>query len=189
MEVILLSRIHRELTELLLECSTSEKEEIGNQIVIALGGDVTKTVTNLPTRRGNSDGGIDGRIPIIIEGIEEFRRGNKILKVNNVERRVNAAFCIKIERNNFDRYELNAFIGDMEREGIFDGIIISVKPMSPDAKSELDRHEREGALKIRHILVENLLAMNLDIDFKLANGDSFKNIFNTSIKNYLKNIK
>jgi len=183
-----MAKLHRELAESLLTCTTAEKEEIGNKIVIALGGDITKYATGLPKRRGNSDGGIDGRVPIRIEVDNEHRRGNRTLYSDTIKIETNAAFCIKIESSSFDRYELNSFIGDMDRERIFDGIIISVRPLSSDAKVEFERHNREGALKIRHILVEDLLAGQIDLNFELVSGSSFRDSFFNALKTYLNDI-
>lgn len=182
-----MAKLHRELAESLLECSSAQKEAIGNQIVLSLGGDITKKTISLPPRRGNSDGGIDGRIPIIIEIIQEFKRGNKTLYFETIKKETEAAFNIKIESSNFNRNELNAFIGDMQRERIYDGIIVSVKPLSMDAKSEFLRHNSEGNLRIRHILVEDLLAGTVNIDFELLNGESFKTNFNNAIKLHISN--
>lgn len=179
-----MARLHRDLACKLLNYSTQEKEEIGNKIVLALGGDPTKTVTDLPARRGNSDGGIDGRVPILIEVIKEVRRGNATLYSDTVRQEANAAFCIKLQSQNFTRDQLGAFIEDMRRERIFDGIIVTVLPLSRDAEVRFKSYNEQGDIRIHHILIEGLLANEISIDFELVNGESFRSNFVNALKEF-----
>ena len=179
-----MAKIHKELACMLLGYTTKEKEEIGNKIVLVLGGDPTKIATDLPKRRGNSDGGIDGRIPIIIEVIQETRRGNATLYSDKVRREAKAAFCIKLQSQNFTRDQLGSFIEDMRRERIFDGIIVTVMPLSQDAEVRFKAYNEQGDIRICHILIEDLLANNVSIGFELANGKSFQSNFVSALKEY-----
>ncbi|MFB6732758.1 hypothetical protein ACFCVW_30710 [Bacillus mobilis] len=179
-----MAKLHKELACRLLSYSTKEKEEIGSKIVLALGGDPTKTVTGLPARRGNSDGGIDGRIPILIEVIKEVRRGSGTLYSDVVRQEANAAFCIKLQSQNFTRDQLGAFIEDMRRERIFDGIIVTVLPLSQDAEVRFKSYNEKGDIRIRHILIEELLANDVSIDFELVNGESFQSNFLNALKEF-----
>lgn len=125
---------------------SNEKWEIGNRIVRVLGGDPTPQVTGLPPRRGHGDGGIDGRIPILIRQrviIEKLKR-----KSNGMELPVRikegefdwveteAGFNIKIEKYCFERDTINAFVENLRREGIFVGVIVTAVGFCPDAQSE-----------------------------------------------------
>lgn len=163
-----MSVLSDELIESLINCSTQEKEVIGNRIVDNLGGDYRKKVTNLPPRRGNGDGGIDGRIPIIrATKTRKMRPDGTVLYDGDInEEEVEAAFCIKIENSKFDRYQLGAFKNDMERERIYEGIIISAKELSPDAKVELERINNDQQFNIAHIKIDEILNGNLECDFR-----------------------
>lgn len=180
----MMARVHRDLACKLLTYSTKDKEEIGNKIVLALGGDPTKIVTDLPARRGNSDGGIDGRIPILIDVINELRRGNATLYSEVVRKVANAGFCIKLQSHDFTRDQLGAFIDDMRRERIYDGIIVTVLPLSQDAEVRCKSYNDQGNIRIRHILIEDLLANEVSIDFELENGESFRNNFVNALKEF-----
>lgn len=74
----------------------------------------------------------------------------------------------------------------MNRERIYDGIIVSAKPFSSDAKVEFQRHNREGALRLRHILIEDLLAGDINLDFELTKGGSFRENFIETIRDFIK---
>ena len=179
-----MAKIHEEMARALLKYTPSQKEKIGNNIVIALGGDPTKMVTSLPLRRGNSDGGIDGRIEIIAElDIARSRNGLTMYNSKNVKEIVNAAFSIKLQNKEFDRNQLGAFVEDIKREGIFDGIIVTILPFSTDAEYMLNHYNQHGNVQIRHILVEELLANEINLDFELPDGSSFLEKFNHAIRN------
>lgn len=178
-----MGKLQKELARSFLDFTNKEKEEIGNKIVLSLGGDPTKTVTNLPLRKGTSDGGIDGRIPIFINIVIEKRRGDATLYSFPVKEAANAAFSIKLQKKEFDRDQLNAFVGDMERENIFDGIIITVMPFSRDAKYTMERYNDNGKVRIRSLLLEDLLSKDVELDFELADGSSFTEKFIESLRN------
>jgi hypothetical protein len=170
--------IHKELANDLLPLTSKQKEETGNTLVRMLGGDPTKIANKLPPRRGNSDGGIDGRIPIeIILNVAISREMNQHLIPYKTEKRKGttmAAFCVKLEKKPFNRTELGSFIFDMEREDIRDGIIISVKPLSQDAKAEYERINLSGSFNLFHLLVEDILAGEVNVPFDFVNNKSLK---------------
>lgn len=181
-----MSRLNNALIESLLSCTTAEKEEIGNRIVEYLGGDYTKVVHGLPARRGNGDGGIDGRIPVYQEQFIRVMRPERIDLYDEEVRKVivNAGFCIKLEKSTFDRYELAAFKSDMEREKLFEGIIISARDLSPDAEVELDRVNSEKKFKIIHIKLGSLLNGEYECDLLFV--QDIKEAFKSGIRNAIK---
>lgn len=186
-----MAKVHQELVEILLESTNAQKEEIGNQLVISLGGNPQKKVTNLPRRRGNSDGGIDGRIPIIIETISSIQRHNEggipgyLYTQAITETKVEAAFCIKMERSTFTRDQLNAFVGDMQREKIFDGIIISARPLATDALYQMNEYNQKGSVKICHLILEDILTGNIKCDFKFTTEKPLNEILIENVKSFL----
>lgn len=171
----------------LLNCSNAEKEELGNKIVLGLGGNPQKIANGLPTRRGNADGGIDGRIPILRETIIDKRRpGGPFLNSSQViKESVVAGFCIKIESTQFNRYQLGAFKNDLDREQIYEGIIITAKELSLDAKSELQTINEIGSFHIVHILLSDFIQGNFVIDFEFINDP--REAFNQSLEGFLQN--
>jgi len=180
-----MSKLSKKLIEQLLDCSSKEKEEIGNTIVRALGGNPQKIASKLPKRKGNQDGGIDGRIVIYSEILVTYSRPNKkelycdeIKKVKDT-----AAFNIKIEREKFDRKNLATFIHDMDREQIFSGIIVSASGLSQDADSELNRINEEGKFKLYHFSIADILTGDIicDLEFEDDLQDSMQN----SIRNHI----
>lgn len=180
-----MAKLHKHLSLMLLSHSTSDKEEIGNKIVLALGGDPTKSVIGLPKRRGNSDGGIDGRIPIFMEvNIDVSRGEKKLYRESKIIIESQAAFCIKLQSQNFSRDQLGAFVEDMRREKIFDGIIITVLPLSQDAKVRFEEYNNRSEVRLRHVLIEDLLANNVSVDFHLINNESFQKNISNALKEF-----
>lgn len=183
-------KLHKELVNLLLTASNAEKEEIGNQIVIALGGDPTKEASGLPKRRGNSDGGIDGRIPVkmsVVNKVERVVDGgvSRPLYMDEIREVItNAAFCIKIENSNFNRDQFGAFLNDMGRERIYNGIIISAKPLSEDALCEFNRINNEGTFRIVHLLIEDILAGNINCNLEFVSERSLSQILYEKMERY-----
>ncbi|MGL5634745.1 MAG: hypothetical protein ACRCX8_12270 [Sarcina sp.] len=178
----------RKLTESIikeiLSRTPKEKEAIGNAIVKMLGGDPQKKVKNLPKRRGNADGGIDGRILIYDTVIIEKRKekGDKqYLLSRTIEERIElAAFNIKLEKSKFSRDLLGAFKNNMEREDIFTGIIVA-NELSLDAKSDIKRinsEENAGVpMNIYFISLEDLIEEDIKCPIKLkSKADLLSNI-------------
>jgi hypothetical protein len=176
-----MGKLQKKLVENLIALTPNEKREIGNRIVRALGGDPTPQVTGLPPRRGRSDGGIDGRIPIHIRQRvikEKLKR-----KPNGMELPVRieegefewfetkAGFNIKIEADCFDRDTLNAFVENLRREKIFAGIIVTASGLCLDSQNEFQRHN-DHDMDLCHIALEDLLSGDIfcpNISFVTSN--------------------
>lgn len=132
-----------------LNLSTSEKEEVGSRITEALGGDSTKEVTGLPPRRGNQDGGLDGRIPVyrkIVKTESMFTKSGREEVVRREEPReskVEAGVTVKLEDKEFSRERLGGFKMDLEREELRDGVIITARGLSQDAVVLVERLNEE----------------------------------------------
>ena len=189
-----MGKLQKKLVEDLISRSHNEKWEIGNRIVRALGGDPTPQVTGLPARRGHGDGGIDGRIPILIRQrvvIEKLKRKSdgmelperiKEGKFEWVE--TEAGFNIKIEKDCFKRDTINAFVENLKREGIFAGIIVTATGLCPDAQSEFHRHN-DKAMDLCHISLENLLGGDISCaDIRFVTSDLAAKL-RVSLREYL----
>ncbi len=176
-----MGKLQKKLVESLIARTSSEKWEIGNRIVRALGGDPTPQVTGLPKRRGHGDGGIDGRIPILIR--QRLVKEKLKRKPNGLELPVRieegefewveakAGFNIKIETSCFERDTINAFVKNLEREGIFAGVIVTAVGLCPDAQSEFQRHNSND-VDLCHIFLEDLLSGDISCpDIRFITGD------------------
>ena len=162
-----MGNLQKKLVEHLLSLTPEEKGEIGNRIVQVLGGDPTPQVTRLPPRRGSGDGGIDGRIPIlikerIIRQKLKSRSDGLEIPVDTIKEEFNwvetqAGFNIKIEKDKFSRDTLNAFVENLRREHIFAGVIITAVKLAPDAQAEFQRHN-DNDMDLCHLFLENLLS-------------------------------
>jgi hypothetical protein len=190
-----MGKLQKKLVENLISRNSNEKLEIGNRIVRALGGDPIPKVTGLPKRRGSSDGGIDGRIPILIKQrivIEKLKLKPDgmelpiVIDEGNFEwAETYAGFNIKIETKAFDRDTINAFVEDLRREKMFAGIIVTAAGLSPDAQMELQRHNAND-MDLCHISLEDLLSGNIScVNIRFVNGDLGEN-FQMSLREYLK---
>ncbi|QYX30612.1 hypothetical protein [Sphaerospermopsis torques-reginae] len=190
-----MGNLQKKLVEHLISLTPEEKREIANRIVQVLGGDPTPQVTGLPQRRGHTDGGIDGRIPIRIkeriirQKLKRMLDGSEIA-VETVNEKftwveTQAGFNIKIEKDKFSRKTLNAFVEDLRREHIFAGVIITAVELSPDAQAEFQRHNSNN-MDLCHILLENLLSGDISCpNICFVAGDISENI----IKNLREFIK
>lgn len=177
-----MSKLNKILVKSFISCTTAEKEIIGNRIVEYLGGSCKKVVHGLPARRGNGDGGIDGRIPIYQNQFIRIMRPDRVELYDQEIRKiiVDAGFCIKLEKSKFDRYQLAAFISDMERERLFEGIIISASELSPDAKVELVRINNQRKFKVFHIKLSEILNGEFDCDLLFVKD--VKEAFQSSVR-------
>lgn len=161
-----MGKLQKKLVEDLISRNSNEKWEIGNRIVSALGGNPTPQVSGLPPRRGHGDGGIDGRIPILIQQRvirEKLKRRSDGMELPvRIEEskfewvEAEAGFNIKIERGCFKRDTLNAFVENLRRERIFAGVIVTTTGLCPDAKSEFERHNAND-IDLCHLSLEDLL--------------------------------
>ncbi|MEA5620288.1 hypothetical protein VB711_20915 [Cronbergia sp. UHCC 0137] len=147
----------------LLDSTTEEKLAYEATIIELLGGDQNTKVTNLPKRRGRSDGGIDGRIKVIAPQINKvyhseglsFQKGNNIIQ--------DAGISIKIQTQKFTREQFGGFKDDLERENLYIGIIISATGLSPDAQRRIDDVNIEGIYQFIHIPLGDILAGNINL--------------------------
>lgn len=147
----------------LLDSSSEEKLAYEATIIELIGGDSKIKVTNLPKRRGRSDGGIDGRIQVIAPQINKiyhaaglsFQKGENVIQ--------DAGISIKIQTQKFTREQFGGFKDDLERENIYIGIIISATGLSPDAMRRIDDVNKEGIYQFIHILLGDILAGNINI--------------------------
>ncbi len=190
----MMGKLQRKLVENLISRNPTEKREIGNRIVRALGGDPTPQATGLPRRRGTADGGIDGRIPILIRQrviTEKLKRkpdGSQFpVSIANSEFEsveAQAGFNIKIERNCFKRDTINAFVENLRREGMFAGVIVTASGLCPDAESELQRHNNNN-MDLCHILLEDLLSGNISCkEIEFVVGDLVEQL-RVSLREYI----
>jgi hypothetical protein len=142
------------LVRKLLDLTPAEKESVGNRITKALGGDPSKFATNLSPRRGNADGGLDGRVPVyrMVVKIEAMQTENGIEDVirreEPIQTEVEAGITIKLENKKFTRERLGGFKMDLEREGLRDGVIVSALGLTPDAVSELERLNKKTGFRL-----------------------------------------
>ncbi|NJL02801.1 MAG: hypothetical protein HC838_05615 [Spirulinaceae cyanobacterium RM2_2_10] len=145
-----MGKLQQELVAQLVALPPNEKLVIGDRLVRALGGDPTPQVTGLPARRGRADGGLDGRVPILIQA--RMTREKLKRRADGQEWPVPlersefswqaavAGFNVKLEKTRFERDTLNAFVENLRRETIFAGVIVTAAGLSPDAIAELERH-------------------------------------------------
>lgn len=160
-----MSLLTKELEENFLIKSPKEKEEIGNKIVEYLGGNPKKMVTNLPKRKGNADGGIDGRGKTTRKFLLCLE--NKKTTKKEIIQSVDVAFNIKLENKPFSRVYFNSFVRDMERENIYDGVIITIKGLSKDAQRELENCHNSGDCLIEHYTISDILLGRIKSQFGL----------------------
>lgn len=156
----------------LVNSTNEEKLEYESQIIELIGGDTEIKVTNLPKRRGRSDGGIDGRIKVIAPEIKKvylsegllLQKGHKIIQ--------DAGISVKIQSQKFTREQFGGFKDDLERENLFVGIIISALGLSPDAERRISDVNAEGIYQFAHISLGDLYANNVNIfPVQLAYGN------------------
>ncbi len=105
-------------------------------------------VTNLPPRRGPADGGIDGILYTSVIGKDEELS--------------ETALSIKIESTKFNKDQLYVFKGNMERENINVGIVVTKEGLSPDAKPEKERINQNTDITIGHVLLANIIEGTID---------------------------
>lgn len=168
-----------DLINKILQLSNKEKEEAGNQIVKMLGGDCTKLASDLPKRRGNTDGGIDGRIDIIIPTKTtcskiKLNEQHIITSIDSTTA-VKTAFNIKLENKPFSRTYFGGFLNDMGREKIYTGIIVTACGLAKDVESEINRYNNDALspYEIYHIHLRDLFNNQLELNIKLASGQNF----------------
>ncbi len=162
----------KSLIQQLLTCNTKTKEELGTTLVKLLGGDATKTVTNLPPRKGNADGGLDGRIKVIapIRKKEILKKGTQFKRGREGEQ--DAGISVKIQKHKFNREQLGGFKLDLERENIYLGIIITATGLSGETKSVVENLNQEGICMFYHIYIADILMRKIDVsDIKFLCGD------------------
>lgn len=155
----------------LVNASNQEKLEYEVEIVRLIGGDTTTKVTNLPKRRGRSDGGIDGRIKVIAPEINKvssseglsFQKGENIIQ--------DAGISVKIQTQKFTREQFGGFKDDLEREKIYIGIIITANGLSPDAERRIDDLKAEGIYQFFHISLGDILTGDINLPIQLASGN------------------
>lgn len=189
-----MGKLQKKLVAYLIARTANEKWEIGNRIVRALGGDPTPQVTGLPPRRGYGDGGIDGRIPILIrqrlirEKLKQNANGMELpVRIEESEFEwveTKAGFNVKIESGCFDRNTLNAFVEDLRREKMFAGVIVTASGLCPDSQSEFHRHNASD-MDLCHITLEDLL--NGDIfcsNIRFVTGN-LAELLRASLREYL----
>ncbi len=160
------------LIKQLLNSSNQEKLAYEARIIQLIGGDTETIVTNLPARRGKSDGGIDGRIKVIAPEIKKVQSAEGLYFQKGKEIIQHAGISIKIQIQKFTREQFGGFKDDLERENMYVGLIISATGLSPDAKKRLDDVNADGIYQIFHIPLADILTGNINIDpVKLASGN------------------
>lgn len=174
--------------------TSDEKWEIGNRIVRALGGDPTPKVTGYDSKPGRADGGIDGRIPILIERRIIIEKNKKRADGKNITFPIEtgelewveaeAGFNIKIKKKCLEREKLNAFVEDLKREGIYAGVIVTANGLCPSAESEFKRHN-DKEMDLCHIYLEDLLSGNISCpEIRFVVGDLAAKL-RVSLRGYL----
>lgn len=131
--------------KLIREKTPKEKKEVQDRILLLIGADPQVRVNHLPPRRGNQDGGIDGRI-----------------NVSWLSHHCIAAINIKIEKRKFDVNKLGGFILAMDREKLNVGIMITASGLTPDAEVERQRKNQEGQIYLLHLHLADLLSGDFD---------------------------
>ena len=144
-----MGKLENALVERLLQTSNSHKQNAMEQrIRQLLGAQPFTEVTGLPPRRGKADGGIDGVLQVACQLDQDWQE-------------TRAALNLKVRKTAFSRGDLGAFVLDMERERIWVGIIITAAGLAPDALAELGRKNGDGAIKLVHFQLADILAGNL----------------------------
>lgn len=157
-----MSKLGDSLVEQLIDCSPKEKEKMGTTIVELLSGDATKKAINLPARRGNSDGGIDGRIRVIATSIEKISDLSGVLYKRGERIEQEAGVSVKIEKKKFSPQAFGHFKVAMERENIFIGIIITASGLSPDVERMIRDINNEGTYCFYHVALKNIILWQVD---------------------------
>ena len=167
-----MSKLIESLIAQIIEYSNEDKRKLGTRIVELIGGDATTNVSNLPARRGLANGGMDGRIKIIATKINKVVRPTEVVYEKLEEEEQDAGISVKIEGKKFSREQLGGFKLDLERESLYVGIIITGRGLSPDAKSEVERLNKEGIYRFFHIPLEDFLSGKINFEgIKFAGGD------------------
>ncbi|MFB6328407.1 restriction endonuclease [Pantoea deleyi] len=162
--------LEEKLVERLLDTSPKYKRDTMEQTIRdLLGASRLEQVTGLPARRGGADGGIDGILDVIhiIQGVPYQKK---------------AALNVKVRNSDFSREQLGGFLLDMDREGIFVGIIITAKFLTPDALIELVRKNIEGYVYLIHIRLTDVLAGKIIAPDILIDGRSLNAVLLERIK-------
>lgn len=182
-----MSKLVDSLIEKLISLSPNEKELIGTTIVELLSGDATKQAINLSPRRGNADGGIDGRIKVISVSIQKLIIPNGITYERGEKKQQDAAVNIKIQKDKFSPEQFGYFKDSLERENIFVGIIITAKGLAPDVERRIIDINNERIYSFYHLPIKNIILWNFEdsvIEFEC--GD-ISNIIREKLVKYISN--
>ncbi|MGB3204531.1 MAG: hypothetical protein WBB28_06045 [Crinalium sp.] len=167
-----MSKLGDSLVEQLISCSPKEKENMGTTIVELLSGDATKKAINLPARRGNADGGIDGRIRVTATSIEKISDLSGVFYKKGLRTEQEAAVSVKIEKKKFSPKAFGHFKVALERENIFMGIIITASGLSPDVERMIMDINNEGIYTFYHVYLKDIILWKVEqygIEFLCGN--------------------
>lgn len=161
------------LVEKLLQTSATHKQfAMEEAIRQLLGAYPLPGVSDLPTRRGKADGGIDGVIDI-----QRWQNQGWVA--------CRAALNIKVRKSAFSREQLGGFLLDMDREKILVGIIITASGLTPDAISEMARKNAEGHIKLVAIRLADILAGSIDLPEISISGVALATILTDNMRRLL----
>ncbi len=158
-----MSKLVDSLINQIIAYTPNEKAKIGTTIVEVLGGDASTRVTNLPTRRGKADGGIDGRIKIIAKTIEKKRVKQGLLYEIGLAGEQEAGVSVKLQSELFSREQLGGFKLDLERENIYVGIIITARGLAPDVEYVIKEINKDEIYRFYHISIKDILLGKIEI--------------------------
>ncbi|MDC0832382.1 restriction endonuclease [Geitlerinema sp. CS-897] len=168
-----MGQLEKEIVRKLVSQKTpKQKKEVQDKILLLIGGDPKISVRDLPPRRGNQDGRIDGRVNVIW-----------------LDSDCVAAINIKIEKRKFDADRLGGFILAMDREKLDIGIIITASGLAPDAEAELKRKNREGDIYLVHIHLEDLLSGSFETGKVTFRDGNITQIMANNLKKHIEEIR
>ena len=144
-----MSLLGKAIVDILLDKAPKYKQEVIEDLIRQLLGAEpigADRISFLQTRRGLSDGRIDGLL-------EVYRKNQ-----NKNTYKVQAGINIKVRKACFNPDQLGGFILALERQSLNTGLIITATGLCPDSKVELDKvvNARPGWL-VQHIYLERFI--------------------------------
>lgn len=157
------------LVKRILEMDPIYKRDVMEQTIRdLLGAKELEEITDLPPRRGAADGGFDG-----VMDVDYFN--------NQQWESTRSGLNVKVRSSNFTREQLGCFLLDMDRESINIGLIITATDLSPDARSEFNRKNSQGDVRLFHLRISDILSGAFTIPNLRVEGRTINDVLSDNI--------